>query len=196
VFTVGLASRQFTIGIAVLLGVLLRIIVSLTCWTLLHSTLDVPGLDSASQPVDGPEVPGRLAPLRVRAIAAELSRLPRWVLPLGGASLLVLVYIITGLGVPMAALTFAALLLGLTLHDGGEEDRRADMPVAVAGTWLVLFAVVTGLLLPIIAGLSVIAFVVGSILVLLRDYPLRLIPAGLVALFLVEIALSAAHWLL
>jgi hypothetical protein len=190
----GLASVQFTIAVAALLGALFLVLMTTVAWALFHHESGGHGAGGTVQSTNGAETLGHRGAARLRAISVTLSGLPRYVLPLASVLVLVLVYIVIGVGVLMAVLTGVALLLGVAVPDEANRDRWSDIPIAMTGTWVVLLAAHTGLLLPILAGLAVPGFIVWSIVVLLRDYPLRWIAAGFVVLILIELAFSLARW--
>lgn len=127
---------------------------------------------------------------------------PRWTVPAGGASILILLFVLNASGVlsksvawpAITVLTLASLFLTLAAGEGEEEDRRGDLPVVMVPLYLLLYVVHLGLSMPVLALLSWPAFILLVGLVLMRDYWLGWLFIGLGFLIVFNLAVFFAYY--
>jgi hypothetical protein len=102
----------------------------------------------------------------------------RWFAPAAGVATLLLLFVLYRAALlsvsvayyTMAALSLGSILVGVFRRDTTDEDRRADLPIAMVVSWGVLYLLKIGIAVKILALLAWFAFAIEVPYVLTREH--------------------------
>jgi hypothetical protein len=127
---------------------------------------------------------------------------PRWVLPLAGAVILAAVVVAYAAGllgestalITMAVLTVCSVVVSFAFGGRGEEDRRADLPLAMAAVWALFYLGKTDLLPLAVQVATWPAYILFAGYAILHDYPLRWVLLAFVPVLAINLAIVLVFW--
>jgi hypothetical protein len=122
--------------------------------------------------------PGVASRASTHAAVRRQTRAQRWVAPAAGVATLLLLFVFYRAAVlsvsvayyAMAALSLGSILIGVIRRDTTDEDRRADLPIAMVVSWGVLYLLKIGIGVRILALLAWFAFAIEIPYVLTREH--------------------------